>query len=359
MHSFVFLFLLILVFTKVSQCTLHHIFVGTVNGTSLYTLEFNDIARSLEMVFNSSGAGAHPILAITRNKLWAFGSRSLDGTISRYGNTTSNFKSIQLLAQTERPGCIFGAASSGTCSTIFALSPSGFQTLRSDAVHGDIRSIAFSPNQRHLYALDIHTSLLLNYYISDAPSLQDLLDVDVLPELSGTIKVISHPKLHKLYLVAQNTNELVTVPMLYNDRRDIAVNLTHHEVLSKNDTYIHFFTSSIAISSSASYLWALSQSSNNNNIITVYPLNTTTGDIVDEPLWFNWTPRGGKAGGSFQTSFIAPTPFESDFVAVTSFPAGSVEILGIGGNRMHGIQSLGSVDASVDEGCCGEAAWFD
>src|SRR4051794_14624879 len=69
------------------------------------------------------------------------------------GNIT-NFKSLQIIAQTLPPMSIFGAASSGTCSSIFALSPSGYDLLHSAPVFGDIRSMTFSPDGHHLDALD-------------------------------------------------------------------------------------------------------------------------------------------------------------------------------------------------------------
>jgi outer membrane protein assembly factor BamB len=47
-----------------ATATLHHLFVGTVDGGSLYVLEMDDMARTLTMIRNNSAAGASPSIAL-------------------------------------------------------------------------------------------------------------------------------------------------------------------------------------------------------------------------------------------------------------------------------------------------------
>jgi tRNA(Met) C34 N-acetyltransferase TmcA len=55
--------LLLALFTGWAAGALHHLFVGTVDGGSLYVLEMDDMARTLTMIRNNSAAGASPSIA--------------------------------------------------------------------------------------------------------------------------------------------------------------------------------------------------------------------------------------------------------------------------------------------------------
>jgi hypothetical protein len=55
--------LLFALYARWAAATLHHLFVGTVDGGSLYVLELDDISRSLTVLRNESAAGASPSIA--------------------------------------------------------------------------------------------------------------------------------------------------------------------------------------------------------------------------------------------------------------------------------------------------------
>jgi hypothetical protein len=64
------------------------------------------------------------------------------------GNTTK-FNSLHLTSSKQAPYLVFGSASTGTCSTLFSLTVSGANSMRSKEIAGDIRSLAWSPDGRH------------------------------------------------------------------------------------------------------------------------------------------------------------------------------------------------------------------
>ena len=47
-----------------AQAALHHLFVGTVDGSSLYTLEFDDTYKTLNIIQNVTAAGASPSIVV-------------------------------------------------------------------------------------------------------------------------------------------------------------------------------------------------------------------------------------------------------------------------------------------------------
>ncbi|KAF2475596.1 uncharacterized protein BDR25DRAFT_310942 [Lindgomyces ingoldianus] len=369
-----------LILLQPANAAWHYLFVGTIDASSIYTLEFNDVAKNITVFKNSSASGASRSITLDHSKTHLFGSRPADGTISRYFveadyslvnegameipqscNTTA-FASIKLITGSQDPYLIYGAATTGSCSSLFLTLDSGYRSLKSDAISGNIFSIAFSPNGRHLHALDSKSRSILNFYISDDPTFRDLLDKDFLPNATSPKQIITHPFGHRIFVVSQDTNELIEVPLLNNDRIDASLSDTRHAILPKKLGNGKYSTTSLAISSSNSTLWTLSQSKTpgQNGLITVYKLDGVTGAIAGRLAQVNWK-TSGNAIHTGMTSSVTPAPFDGDLVAVTSFPMGTVEIWGVqkrnGTERVERIAGIGSFD--VDQGCCGEAAWVN
>lgn len=90
MFKMVSIFLLTL-FTGWAAGALHHLFVGTVDGSSLYALEMDDMARTLTMIRNMTAAGASPSI-----------------TFDVSGQVDSHVE--QLLNHTSAPSCTSSAA---------------------------------------------------------------------------------------------------------------------------------------------------------------------------------------------------------------------------------------------------------
>ncbi|PSN72303.1 hypothetical protein BS50DRAFT_658181 [Corynespora cassiicola Philippines] len=270
-----------------------------------------------------------------------FGSHPGDGTISKYSigsdfslkiqgsievphscNATK-FSSLHLSSADQPPYNIYGSASTGTCSAMFSISSTGSQTLRSAEVAGDIRSFAWSPNGRHLHALNSRASTasatsILNYYIDEHPSLTDLRVTDLLQNVTSAEQLVSHPSGKRVYLVTK-TNDLITIPLLNTTGVDSSVSPSRHAVLPSSIDASLFTTSTLAISSSNTMLWTVSQSPN-QAIISVFALNPTTGEVVQAVARSTW------AGNGVPT--LVAAPFEgNDVVAVTNSPVGMVAFM--------------------------------
>ncbi|KAF1849208.1 uncharacterized protein K460DRAFT_278304 [Cucurbitaria berberidis CBS 394.84] len=285
---------------------------------------------------------------LARSKKHLFSSRPSDGTLTRYsiastyelvsegtmdipsschaGNTTK-FTSLHLTSSTKNLG-IWGTASTGTCSVLFGLTSDGFTTLRSKEIAGDVHSLAWSSDGRNLRALDSHSSAssatsITNFRIADDPNLEDIAGTDVLANVTKASQIVSHPSSNMVYLITKDTNELITISLQQNKhiRRRAALSPSRYKLLPSSLDATQFHASSLAITSSKTTLWTLTQSPN-QAVITAFSLNATTGEVVDVAARASW-----KGAGEGQ---LAAAPFElGNVVAITNSPMGYITLLGL------------------------------
>jgi hypothetical protein len=195
--------------------------------------------------------------------------------------------------------------------------------MRSKEIAGDIRSLAWSPDGRHLHALDSHSSTLsqtsvFNFFISPDPTLQEQNITEILANVTGASQMVTHPTGNLLYVVTDN-NELVTIPL--SEDISTAEAPSHYKVLPSSIDASTYTTSSVTISSSKTSLWTLSQN-NAQAIISVFSLNAQTGAVIGAVARASW---GGYGYGQ-----IAPAPFVgNDMVAITNSPTGMVAFIGL------------------------------
>lgn len=222
---------------------------------------------------------------------------------------------------------IWGSASTGACSILFALSTDGYTQLRSKEIAGDVHSLAWGANGRSLHALDSHASTttatsIVNYRISEDPTLDDILTTDVLVNVSDASQVAFHPTGKRLYVVTKATNELISAELqeIMNATK-LPLPLSRYKLLPSSLDATQFHTSSLTITASKDTLWTLSQSTR-QAVVTVFTLNTTTGEVIDAVARASWAGAGEGQ--------ITAAPFSSgNVVAVTNSPTGYVTLLGL------------------------------
>jgi len=275
------------------------------------------------------------------------------------GNATT-FKTIKLSPSTRSPNLIYGTASTGQCSALFSLSTSGYHTLRSKEIKGDVRSFAWSPDGRHLHALDTESSSLLNYNIADdEPNLQDLLDTKTLADTKAARQVITHPVGHRLYLITRDTNELLDIPLKMDDRVGDGVPAANRsKILISGTPEGSYVTTSLAISSTNATLWTLSHTTTdgeNTFMVTAFKIDPVTGAVLGRVARASFRNYLGDGVTQVASSALIAAPFEGDMVAVTTFPGAMVAVLGLVGSS---IGSFGRAMLAQDEGCCGEGVWL-
>lgn len=200
--------------------------------------------------------------------------------------------------------------------------------------------MAWSPNGRNLRALnsqssDSNVASIINFRIAEDPSLNDIVRVDVLKNVTTPSQIIAHPTQAQVYLVTRNTNELLVLPFPEETPLNTSVIASRHNLVSKSDTKL-FQTSSLAISASWRILWTLSQSSE-QAIVNAFALNTA-GEVIGLVARAAW--RGDGDG------YLTASPFpDGDVVAVTNSPRGYVTLLGL--QTDMGVDSSAINDSSV------------
>ncbi|KAF2737371.1 hypothetical protein EJ04DRAFT_117474 [Polyplosphaeria fusca] len=358
-------FILTTFLVGLTQGTLHHLVVGTVNGGSLYSLELDDAARTVTLLKNNSAAGASPSLALYQNKLYLYGIQASDATLSKYSVEqdysinlqgtlelpeacgTRNFKSAKISPGPLNPYNIFGSASTGNCSTVFTTTRSGDYTFQSKDIVGDIRSLAWSSSGRHLYALDFKTNHILNYNIPDDPKLDDLVDIALLTNVTNPRQIVTHPVGHRIYVVTQDSNELLDIPVLQSDLMGTNVTAFRFNVLPSSLANSDYTTQSVAVSASNTTLWTLSRSYG-MSVISAFSLDKTTGAVVKPIVRASWRDYSASLD-----SFIAPAPVGGDLIAITNSPQGVTAFIELQGT---GLKSYPRLDLGQD---LGEGLWLN
>lgn len=120
-----------------------------------------------------------------------------------------------------------------------------------------------------------------------------------------------------------------------------------------------FYTSSLAISPSKNFLWVSSpsRSEEDSGYISVFLLDPRTGEIVKKLASRVLDASGGNPAQGARTEIVA-SPFGDSYVAVSSFPAGQVEILKLDSRGTEARISF--VKQWIQEdGCCGSLTWVD
>jgi DNA-binding beta-propeller fold protein YncE len=241
------------------------------------------------------------------------------------GNTTV-FTSLHLTSATQNEG-IWGSASTSICSVLFGLTTDGYSQLRSKEIAGDVHSLAWGSNGRNLHALDSHSSSaaatsIVNYRISEDPTLEDIVSTDILANVSDASQIAVHPSSNRMYVVTKDTNDLITVALEQDTNTTTVAQVpSRYRILPSSLDSSKFHTSSLAITASKNTLWTFSQSTK-QAVITVFTLNTTTGEIIDVAARASWSGAGEGQ--------ITAAPFENgDVVAITNSPVGYVTLLGL------------------------------
>jgi len=177
--------------------------------------------------------------------------------------------------------------------------------------------------------LDSHASSspstsIFNFFIAEDPTLNDQEETDILANVTGAEQMVTHPTGNLVYVVSKITNELITVPLGGQKGVNSSTLPKRYNILPSSIDGSLYTTSSVAISSSKTTLWTLSQSEV-QAVISVFDLNATTGEVVGAIARAAWSGVGGIGAGQ-----IAPAPFvEKDMIAVADSPVGMVAILGL------------------------------
>ncbi|OCL01207.1 putative carboxy-cis,cis-muconate cyclase, partial [Glonium stellatum] len=356
----------------------HHLFVGTFNTTALYTLEFNDETHTLNTIFNNTATAPHQWITLDHEKRNLYATWSTARSFSSYsvlnnytlkydvsidvdGNCTHTNTSY-ILANPEPPYVVYGTEFPGpsSCGSVFSVDTNGvlsdviedYSYSEESGVHG----LALSPNGRFLYSADLSGNAIWTHDVDVTGEVDFLYRQSMPVSGAGPRHLAVHPSGYHLYAVLEEANELAAYTL--TDATGIPAYNLSYPIIPTGKLQNHLFetiSTWVTVSSSGSYLWANSRarSSNATGYLTAFSLDPSSGAIIEQILMVPTSSVGGSANS------VAAAFFSDQFVALTDYPTGYVEIW-----QMNNAASkftakpIARVDIK-DGGCCANAVWYD
>ncbi|KAI1843007.1 hypothetical protein JX266_010860 [Neoarthrinium moseri] len=361
-----------------ANALIHELLVGTFGTKSLYTIEFDDEALTLELAANTSVPVSGSWIALSHDKanLYttaygqgnstispAFASYTLsntteithDVTIPAGGNCTAT--SIFVVADPNPPHAVYGVffGDNAGCGAVLSVDENGvlnaaiqnYTYTSSGAVHGT----AFSPDSKFLYSADDRGNALWTHSI-DATTGEVAFVANITAPTSGADPrhVTVHPNGKFLYVVLEGSSQVAQYSIDQSTGIPSFSNVTY-PLLSSGEEAADFWADEVALSFSSKFLWATNRGRDASTLgyISVFTLDAD-GAILSQNFLLTTTTSGGAANA------VTPSPFTDRFAALTDSSTGFVEIweLADDGSNATVVAHLDLVDG----GCCANAVWY-
>ena len=145
-----------------------------------------------------------------------------------------------------------------------------------------------------------------------------------------------HPTDNRFYVVTKATNELISAYLQESaNATKLPLPPSRYRLLPTSLDASQFHTTSLTITAAKDTLWTLSQSTR-QAVVTLFSLNTTTGEVIDAVARASWAGAGEGQ--------ITAAPFGSgNVVAVTNSPTGYVTLLGLDRGLLENIRGSESL----------------
>ncbi|KAF3025041.1 hypothetical protein E8E14_014376 [Neopestalotiopsis sp. 37M] len=357
----------------------HELLVGTFGTKSLYTVEFDDEALTLDLVANTSVPAAGSWLALSHDKanLYstaystsgnssspAFVSYSLanatsithDATIPSGGNCTAT--AIFVVADPNPPYSVYGAffGSNAGCGTVLSVDETGkldaaiqnYTYFSTSAVHGT----AFSPDSKFLYSADDSGNTLWTHSIDATTGEVTLVANLTAPSSSAHPRHAAvHPNGQYVYVVLEGSSQIAQYSIADPSTGIPSFDNVTYPLLETDEDAANYWADEVALSFSNGYLWATNRgrSANATGYISVFSLDDD-GAILSQNFLVPTSSSGGAANS------VAPSPFSDRFAALTDSSVGFLEIWELSENGTSA-QVVAHLDLN-DGGCCANAVWY-
>ncbi|KAI0149003.1 carboxy-cis,cis-muconate cyclase [Pestalotiopsis sp. NC0098] len=362
----------------VANAATHELIVGTFGTKSLYTVEFDDEALTLDLVANTSVPAAGSWLALSHDKanLYAtaystssnasspaFVSYSLanatsithGATVPSGGNCTAT--AIFVVADPNPPYSVYGAyfGSNAGCGTVLSVDETGqldaaiqnYTYFSTSAVHGT----AFSPDSKFLYSADDSGNTLWTHSIDQETGEVTLVANLTAPSSSAHPRHAAvHPNGEYIYVVLEGASQIAQYSIDAATGIPSFTNVTY-PLLTTGEDAANYWADEVALSYSNSYLWATNRgrSGNATGYISVFDL-ADDGAILQQNFLLPTSSSGGAANS------VNPSPFSDRFAALTDSSVGFLEIWELSEDGSSA-QAVAHLDLN-DGGCCANAVWY-
>ncbi|RYP92307.1 hypothetical protein DL770_001620 [Monosporascus sp. CRB-9-2] len=188
---------------------------------------------------------------------------------------------------------------------------------------------------------------------------------------SGLRHLVAHPAGRYLHVIMETANELITYELdgeTRQPRGEVSVLLLSRESLNRTSSW----AAEVALSPSGRYLWASARAHEASDVgyLSMFELDTN-GAVVSAgrpgsgagpwrkgPLFMVPTTTGDGIANS-----VSPAPWSDEFVTMTDFGAGYVQIWKMTTKMdgvMDGVGAAAVARIDIPDGrCCANVIWYD
>ncbi|KAI1261927.1 carboxy-cis,cis-muconate cyclase [Xylariaceae sp. FL1019] len=363
------LFMLLASMAMLTVAEKHLMVIGTFSTHALYTVEYDDEARSLALVANNSVHSASSWLTMSYDHKTLYGTdfKGPDQVFVSYnitdpynivqeaelvaGKDCVGSSSIFVNALQDPPHTVYGNFYYGTawCSSVMAVDEYGrlnhvvqeYVYDTGSAVHGT----AITWDGKYMLSADTTGNRIWTHKIDSQTGELSYVDVyNASSEENGPRHISIRPGDKLIYVVYEESSN-VGVGTLYENGSVTIDKL--YPLLPEGLNPADYWADEVSLAEGANTLWATNRARDNSKkgYITAFKLQRD-GTVAEQLFLVETSTSGGFANS------VAATKFDDSLAALTDNSTGFVEIW----------DTTGSVVAHLDiddgQGCCANAVWL-
>ncbi|KAI8965206.1 carboxy-cis,cis-muconate cyclase [Daldinia sp. FL1419] len=353
----------------------HQLIVGTFSTYYLYTVEYDDVAETLELLRTTPTDAGSAWLALSHDKKNLYGTdwnaneasfvsySLLDAETIIFENRVTGDpdcrggKSIFVAAYPKAPYSVYGNYFYGDakCGIVMSVDDSGtlssaVQSYKYDdgsAVHG----VSFSSDLKYLYSADDGGNSVWIHSINENDgSLNFEWRVNMPDNGADPRHMVTHPKGGYAYTVFEGTSKVAQ--FLKSDLGKLYLLDQTYPLIKDGDQASDFWADEVALSANNIYLWASNRAHDTSRKGYISAITVNDEGVLGNQLFLTETTSSGGFANA-----VSPSPFDDNIVAITDNSTGFVEMWKMNDDK-SGAKVIAHLDINDGGGCCANAVWY-
>ncbi|CAI6336828.1 unnamed protein product [Periconia digitata] len=380
------------------QAALHHLFASSKYRNTIATLEFDDETETLSLAKQSSTLTQHSSIAVDHSRKFVHAAFDYNSSVLIYNigddyslnlNLSAGYAlqasacdplqqplKVRVLSSPYPPYYVYSSVHSDSryCSIVNWALPDGthadtWRSVESDSWRLD--KLIIRSDNLTLYGLNIGSQAMITWRIFDGPdgminyNFRESYFMD--RDGVNVVDMVVGPK--QFVAIREGSNEVLTIGMSeegfapgHNTHSVDEIEFSSRQTIvpATNDTTPRYKTTSLEASVNRKYIWAASPALTTAEgyeagFITVYGVNATTGELGTRLFQERLDSERGYSRED-PTATIVAAPFADEYVAVSSFPAGQIEIWKVEGDGAW-LKYVTKWEGGAE--CCSTIMWVD
>ncbi|KAI0383369.1 Lactonase, 7-bladed beta-propeller-domain-containing protein [Hypomontagnella monticulosa] len=357
-----------------AEAAKHQLIVGTFTTHFLYTVEYDDVAETLELVKKTPTDAASSWIALSHDKKNLYGtdwtaekssfvSYSLNGATDIQAQARIfgegdclGLRSIFVAANPMPPYTVYGNYyyDNAKCGTVMSVHDNGtlksviqsYQYADGSAIHGT----AFSPDAKIFYSADTTNNSLWMHKVNDDGTLTYISQENWPAAKADPRHVVVHPNGGYVYVVMEGSSKVVSALSMNNE---LYPTQQAFSLIRSSDKAEDFWSDEVALSATNKYLWASNRAHDINrkgyiSVINIEP----DGKLSGQDFLTETTSSGGFANA------VSPSPFDDHIAAITDNSTGFIEVWKMSVDKTR-VSAIAHLDINDGGGCCANAVWYN